>query len=111
MDKIGSIKKEIKHRKWREMYESYLSSGKTVIKWCAENGLSKKTFYYRLRQIRKNMIETAERHDIVPITAVPDQQKITDSSIKIQGSGISIELPMEISPEILSAAISGSRSC
>ena len=111
MDKIGSIKKELKHRKWQEMYETYLSSGKNVTEWCAENGISKKTFYYRLRQLRKDVIETAEHHEIVPITAVPEQQKNTDSSIKIQGSGISIELPMEISPEILSAAISGLRSC
>ena len=112
MDKIGSIKKEITHRKWQEMYETYLSSGKNVTEWCAENGISKKTLYYRLRQLRKDVIETAERHEIVPITAVTEQKNITtDSSIKIQGSGISIELPMKISPEILSAAISGLRSC
>ena len=112
MDKIGSIKKELRHRRWQEMYETYLSSGKNVTEWCAENGISKKTFYYRLRQLRKDVIETAERHEIVPITAVTEQKNITtDSSIKIQGSGISIELPMEISPEILSAAISGLWSC
>ena len=112
MDKIGSIKKELRHEKWQEMYETYLSSGKNVTEWCAENGISKKTFYYRLRQLRKDVIETGERHEIVPITAVTEQKNITtDSSIKIQGSGISIELPMEISPEILSAAISGLRSC
>ena len=111
MDKIGSIKKEITHRKRQEMYETYLSSGKNVTEWCAENGISKKTFYYRLRQIRKDVIETVESHDIVPITAVPEQQKNTDASIKIHGSGISIELPVEISSEILSAAIRGLRTC
>ena len=111
MDKIESIKKKLRHNKWREMYEKYLSSGKTVVEWCAENGISKKTFYYRLRQIRKDVIETVESHDIVPITAVPEQQIITDASIKIQGSGISIELPVDITPEILSAAIRGLRSC
>ena len=93
------------------MYETYLSSGKNVTEWCAENGISKKTFYYRLRQLRKNVIETAERHEIVPITAVTEQQKNTDASIKIHGSGISIELPVEISSEILSAAIRGLRTC
>ena len=112
MDKMGSIKKELKHRRWQEMYETYLSSGKNVTEWCAENGISKKTFYYRLRQLRKDVIETAERHEIVPITAVTEQKNITtDSSIKIQGSGISIELPVEISSEILSAAIRGLRTC
>ena len=108
---IESISLGIRHKAWREMYESYLSSGKTVIEWCAENGISKKTFYYRLRQIRKDMIETVESHDIVPITAVPEQQKNTDSSIIIHGSGINIELPVDISSEILSAAIRGLRSC
>ena len=111
MDKIGSIKKELRHEKWQEMYETYLSSGKKVTEWCAENGISKKTFYYRLRQIRKDVIETAESHDIVPITAVTEQKNITDSSIKIQGSGISIELPVEVSPEVLTAAIRGLRQC
>ena len=111
MDRIESISLEILHKAWREMYESYLSSGKTVIEWCAENGISKKTFYYRLRQIRKDVIETVESHDIVPITAVPEQQKNTDASIKIHGSGISIELPVGISPEVLIAAIRGLRSC
>ena len=111
MDKIESIKKKLRHEKWQDMYESYLSSGKTIIEWCAENGISKTTFYYRLRQIRKDVIETVESHDIVPITAVPEQQKNTDASIKIHGSGISIELPVDISSEILSAAIRGLRTC
>ena len=111
MGRIESISLGIRHKAWREMYESYLSSGKTVIEWCAENGISKKTFYYRLQQIRKDMIETIESHDIVPITAVTEQQKNTDASIKIHGSGISIELPVEISSEILSAAIRGLRTC
>ncbi len=52
MDTIESIKTEIRHKKWRDMYEAYLSSGQTVTEWCAENGVAKKTFYYRLRQIR-----------------------------------------------------------
>ncbi len=109
MDKIGSIKEKIRHRKWQEMYESYLSSGKTVTEWCAENGIAKKTFYYRLRQIRKDMIETGASHDIVPITTVPEQEKIKKPSIRINGSGISIELPVEVSPEVLTAAIRGLR--
>ena len=111
MDRIESISLGIRHKAWRDMYESYLSSGKTVIEWCAENGISKKTFYYRQRQIRKDVIETDESHDIVPITAIPEQQKNTDASIKIHGSGISIELPVGISPEVLIAAIRGLRSC
>lgn len=111
MDKIGSIKKELKHRRWQEMYESYISSGKNVTEWCAENGISKKTFYYRLRQIRKDMIETVESHDIVPIISSPVSTVSASEMIRISSSGIEIELPSEISPEVLTAAIRGLRSC
>ena len=56
------------------------------------------------------MIETVKSHDIMPITEVPEQQKNTDASIIIHGSGINIELPVDISSEILSAAIRGLRT-
>ena len=111
MNKAESNKMNDRHDKWREMYEIYLSSGKSVTEWCTENMISKKTFYYRLRQIRKDMMETTETHDIVPCTAVPEQQKKTEASIKIQCSGIIIELPEKISLEVLTAAIRGLRSC
>jgi len=111
MGRIESISLGIRHKAWREMYESYLSSGKTVIEWCAENGISKKTFYYRLRQIRKDMIETVESHDIVPIISSPVSTVSAAETIRISSSGIEIELPSEISPEVLTAAIRGLRSC
>ena len=111
MGRIESISLGMRHKAWREMYESYLSSGKTVIEWCAENGISKKTFYYRLRQIRKDVIETVESHDIVPIISSPVSTVSTAGTIRISSSGIEIELPSEISPEVLIAAIRGLRSC
>ena len=69
MDKIESIKERMRHQKWREMYEAYLSSGQIVTDWCSENGIVKKTIYYRQRKIRGEAIEQIEQHDIVPVTA------------------------------------------
>ena len=111
MDKIGSIKKELKHRRWQDMYETYLSSGKTVIEWCAENRISKKTFYYRLRQIRNEAIDQIEQHDIVPVTSPPPPTTMTNGTIRISSSGIDIEFPADISPDMVIAAIRGLRIC
>ena len=111
MDKIGSVKKRVRHQEWRKMYEAYLSSGQTVTEWCAENGVTKKTFYYRLRQIRNEAIDQIERHDIVPVTSPLPPAAMTNDTIRIRGSGIDIELPADISPEMITAAIRGLRSC
>jgi transposase-like protein len=111
MDTIESIKTEIRHKKWREMYEAYLSSGQTVTEWCAENGVTRKTFYYRLRQIRNEAIDQIEQHDIVPVTSPPPLAATTNGTIRISSSGIDIEFPADISPDMVTAAIRGLRIC
>ena len=111
MDKIASVKKRIRHQKWLEMYEAYLSSGKSVVEWCTENGISQKTFYYRQRKIRGEAIEQIEQHEIVPIEAPTVPPVITSGTIRISGSGIDIEMPTDISPEVVTAAIRGLRLC
>lgn len=111
MNRIESVKKRVRHQKWREMYEEYLSSGKSVVQWCAENGVSKKTFYYRLRQIRSEGIEEIEHHEIVTIAASPATTAAAPGTIRISCSGIEIELPHDISREVMITAIRGLRSC
>lgn len=58
MDKIKKMQAEMRHKEWIEAYEAYQLSGKTVKEWCAENYISIKTFYYRLRQVRKKSYRT-----------------------------------------------------
>ena len=111
MDTIESVKKRVRYQKWQEMYEAYLSSGQSVIEWCAKNGISKKTFYYRLRKIRNEAIDQIEQHDIVSVTSPPPPATMTNGTIRISSSGIDIEFPADISPEMVTAAIRGLRKC
>ena len=62
------------------MYESFLSSEQTVTEWCAENGVTRKTFYYRLRQIRNEAIDQIEQHDITDIDFADDRTDDTDDT-------------------------------
>ncbi|MGN0684375.1 MAG: IS66 family insertion sequence element accessory protein TnpA [Oscillospiraceae bacterium] len=48
------------------MYSEYQASGQTVQRWCEENNLSTKTFYYWLRKLREAAIKQ-EQHEIVPV--------------------------------------------
>ena len=116
MDEINEVKKAIKHENWKRMYEEYQSSGKTVKDWCEAQRISVKTFYYRLRVLRENVLRGNESHDIVPITSCEDNLLVGGSSttndrIHISGNGIEVELPMSVSRELITAILQGIRSC
>ena len=114
MSKISEAKKQLRLNEWIEMYRRYQESGKTILEWCQEENLSSKTFYYRLRKVRENLLESQERHEIVPvqtngIEAVSVSKAAPSQPIVIRAGGIVAELPANISPETLSAVIKGLR--
>lgn len=44
---------QMRHRSWMEDYARQQDSGLTVKAWCQENGITQKTFYYRLKVLRE----------------------------------------------------------
>ena len=63
---ISTVKQEIRLREWSEQIKAQQESGLTVQKWCAENGLSPKTYYYHLRRVREQYVDSAS--SIMPIS-------------------------------------------
>ena len=117
MDKIAEVKQVVRHENWKRMYDEYQRSGMKVNDWCAMQGLSVKTFYYRLKVIRKEMLNETDQHDIVPVmqckTEMPSDMstKKSDEKIHITGNGIEIDLPRTISAELMTAILRGMLSC
>ena len=110
MDKIATTKRAFRHKAWAEMYATYQESGKTVREWCSEQGIVTKTFYYRLRKLREEALDQADSHQIVPITANLEIPSVHETaSIKIQGNGITIELPGNVATETITAILRGLR--
>ena len=95
---IAVIKQEVKLREWAAQIEAQQSSGSTVSKWCAENGINPKTFYYHLRKVREKF--TASAPAIVPVS-LPKQS----ADIRIEKNGLQITLPPDISSETLAALV------
>ena len=114
MDEIAEAKKQLELRNWQMMYSEYQASGQTVRQWCAEQNLSTKTFYYRLRKLREATIKQ-EQHEIVPVNADAGSMNIPTAAaegvIRITGRGITAELPQDISLELLTALLKGLSSC
>ncbi len=117
MDKIAEVKQVVRHDNWKRMYEEYQRSGMKVNDWCVMQGLSVKTFYYRLKVIRGELLNETNQHDIVPVmkckTEMPSDMSTTksDEKIHITGNGINIELPETVSVELMTAILRGMRSC
>lgn len=116
MDKISEVKKAIRHENWKRMYEDYLNSGMTVKDWCGAQEIPIKTFYYRLKVLRRNLLKETELHEIVPITAHEENMQIAkpiqhDDRIHIIGNGVEIDLPMNVSSELMTVILQGIRSC
>jgi len=42
---------------WAAMVKQKKESGMTVKEWCAANGITEHAYYYRLRQLRKGVLE------------------------------------------------------
>ena len=74
-------------------------------------GLSVKTFYYRLKVIRKEMLSETDQHDIVPLmqckTEMPSDMStiMSDEKIHITGNGIQIAMPANVSSELITAIL------
>lgn len=101
VDKIAKIKKQVQLNEWAEMIRVCKSSGMSVRRWCIENGINQKTYYYRQRRVREFLCE--EHRDIVPLACdvtMPESQ-----DIKIQSGNMNISMPCSVSPKMLSVAI------
>lgn len=113
MNEIAQAKAQIRLKNWQMMYNEYANSGMTVKEWCESNNLSVKTFYYRLKRIRMETLNR-EQHDIVAVSKNIGENIVSASNtgvIRINGHGITAELPQDISPELLAEFLKGLSSC
>ena len=69
---ITTVKQKMKLREWAEQ------------SWCAENGMNIKTYYYHLRKVREQCVESVP--EIVPLT-MPQQT----GDIHIEKNGLQIQ--------------------
>lgn len=113
MNEIAQAKTQVRLQNWQLMYSEYASSGLTVKEWCENNHLSVKTFYYRLKRLRTEALQR-EQHDIVAVSQNTDANISSTANtgiIRINGRGITAELPQDISPELLAVLLKGLSSC
>jgi len=63
--KVQTAKQMIRLQEWGRQIHECQQSGKSVKQWCAEQGLNRKTYYWRLRVLQEAMLEAWETNGIV----------------------------------------------
>ena len=92
---ITTVKRDVQLQEWAKVQQE---SGMTVTAYCAQNGINIKTYYYRLRKVREQCLESEPA--IVPV-AVPR----ATSDIRIEKNSLQISLPADIPTDTLIALI------
>ena len=68
--KAQELKRQMLLREWASQIKAREESGMTVKQWCAENGASQKTYYYRLKRVREELLESLTRGNTQQLSVV-----------------------------------------
>lgn len=106
----GLAVKKLQHHSWALMVQEQSRSGLSIRDWCEQNSISTKTFYYRRKQIRSELLQAASPvfAELVP----PEENNISSSdgfrpqltiSVKDTVIGIDQGTPQQLLMSVLEA--------
>lgn len=104
---------------WQRQIEERQVAGLDVAQWCERQGISKTTYYYRLRKVREYLCSLAESTTAKPVKAQEEcrivpiytANQAAASRIEIKHRELSITFMGEASPDALKAIVEALRSC
>ena len=96
---IAAVKREVQLSEWQRQIQERQEQGRTVDEWCISLGISKGTYYHRLRKVRKYMCqrmgvmgagvsEERSRSAVVPIRVAQPKEK---AAIEMQFGDLQIK--------------------
>ena len=83
---IAAVKREVQLSEWQRQIQERQKQGRTVDEWCISLGISKGTYYHRIRKVREYMCqrmgvmeagasEERSRSAVVPIRVAQPTEK------------------------------------
>lgn len=105
--------KNLQHQSWAVMVRQQVNSGLSINEWCEQNGISTKTFYYRRKRIREEMLQAAGplfTELTPPVTAgSPVTTEGFAPAIMISVNGMSIAVSRDTPRQLLSDVLETAR--
>ena len=98
MNKIETIKHEVKMNEWSQQVMSWRESGLSATAWCKRENIPSSTFFYRLKQVRGYLIDDVNKRDCffeqIPVLPVshPADTTIRTSIVTLHLNGLDIDI-------------------
>ena len=110
---IAEIKESVQLSTWQREIEERQASKMSVDEWCNRLGISRNTYYYRLRRVREQLCENtghlAEEQRVVPIST--SVYGSSESKIEIMCGNLQVSFTGTVSSEALKTVIEVLQSC
>ena len=69
--RVNAVTRSIQLQEWASQIQERLQSGQTVREWCEQRNLAQKTYYYRLRRVRGELLQGMESGNLPAIPGKP----------------------------------------
>ena len=96
------LRKQCRLNEWSLMVQERMDSGLSTREYCEQKGIGIKTYYYRLKKLRKAAVEMATS-EIVKVEAPTICEQ---NNIVIRTNSTTIEIPTSANPETVRAVVS-----
>lgn len=100
MGEVLAVRDAYRAQEWAMLIQECRTSGLTKREFCQQRGISEKSFYYWLRKLRTQMVESAAPQ-LVPIEPVSAVEDI----LQIQYRGADLKLPAGVDIDAVAALL------
>ena len=104
------IRRQVRLSQWSAMVREREESGLSVKAYCEQTGIAAKTYYYRLRRLREAAVEQARSEaaqpELVQFTPPAEYAVGQAQRIVIKTADTTIEIPVNVQPDVVAAAVS-----
>ena len=100
MGEVLAVRDAYRAQEWAMLIQECNASGLTKREFCQQRGISEKSFYYWLRKLRTQMVESAAPQ-LVQLEPVPAAEDI----LQIQYRGAELKLPAGVDMNAVAALL------
>jgi hypothetical protein len=95
--KVQAAKRALLLQEWADQIREHKQSGMTLKQWTAKTGYSDKTYYYRLKRVREELLEAAEVGGAIclgekPVFAALPMPTVSGMAVTVRIGQYSIEI-------------------
>ena len=100
MGEVLAVRDAYRAQEWAMIIQECNASGLTKREFCQQRGISEKSFYYWLRKLRAQMVESAAPR-LVPLESGPAVEDV----LRIQYRGAELKLPAGVDMDAVAALL------